>query len=262
MCALCLPQGLIEKGDVEMGLKFEPLVTESLAKQISETIRIAILEGDLKVDERLPTEQELAARFGVSRPTIREALKRLAAQNLIRSRRGPTGGTFVTKPNADEAQNSLTNITALMTTMGEFNLSDIAEARRELELVCVKLAAQRREPTQLEIMRAEIAIQKKPDLSDQDFCASDVRFHRALVDASGNSMLRFMMSSVIEAVQPIVNLIVFRFWDKEKTVAQHERILASIEAGDSEGATLTISEQMDDLQERYAKAQALRDKTG
>ncbi len=242
-----------------MGLKFEPLVTESLAKQISETIRLAILEGDLKVDERLPTEQELATRFGVSRPTIREALKRLAAQNLIRSCRGPTGGTFVTKPDADEAQNSLTNITALMTTMGEFNLSDIAEARRELELVCVKLAAQRREPTQLEIMRAEIAIQKNPDLSDQDFCASDVRFHRALVDASGNSMLRFMMSSVIEAVQPIVNLIVFRFWDKQKTVEQHERILASIQAGDSDGAARAIMEQMDDLKARYSKAQALRD---
>jgi len=73
-----------------MAIKFEPLVTESLAKQIAENIREAIMTGSLKVDERLPTEEELAARFEVSRPTIREALKRLAAQHLIRSRRGPT----------------------------------------------------------------------------------------------------------------------------------------------------------------------------
>lgn len=242
-----------------MGLKFEPLVTESLAKQISETIRLAIVEGELKVDERLPTETELAERFGVSRPTIREALKRLAAQNLIRSRRGPTGGTFVNRPDSNEAQDALTNMTSLLTTMGEFNLSDIAEARRELELLCVNLASQRREQSHLDAMRAEIIIQKKKQLADEEFCASDVRFHRALVNASGNSMLSFMMSSVIEAVQPIVNLIVFRFWDKEKTIAQHERILTSIEAGDSQSAADAILEQMDDLQERYAKAQAIRE---
>jgi len=245
-----------------MGLKYEPLVTESLAKQISETIRQAIVEGDLKVDERLPTEPELAQRFGVSRPTIREALKRLAAQNLIRSRRGPTGGTFVNKPDSDEAKNSLINMTSLLTTMGEFDLSDSAEARRELELVCVRLAAERRTESHLKTMRYEIDVQKNPKLADQDFCASDVRFHRALVDASDNTMLQFTMSSVIEAVQPIVNLIVFRFWDKEKTIAQHERILTSIEAGDADGAAQAISEQMDDLQERYAKAQALRDSNG
>ncbi|WP_135080639.1 FadR/GntR family transcriptional regulator [Terasakiella sp. SH-1] len=242
-----------------MGLKYEPLVTESLAKQISETIRQAIVEGDLKVDERLPTEPELAARFGVSRPTIREALKRLAAQNLIRSRRGPSGGTFVNKPDSIEAQDSLINMTSLLTTMGEFDLPEIAEARRELELICVRLAAERCEPEHLERMRAEIEIQKNPDLADQDFCASDVRFHRTIVDATNNAMLCFMMSSVIEAVQPIVNLIVFRFWDRDKTVSQHERILSAIEAGNADKATEVFLEQMDDLQQRYAKAQALRD---
>jgi len=143
--------------------------------------------------------------------------------------------------------------------MGEFNLSDIAEARRELELICARLACDRREQQHLDAMAHEIYVQKNPSLSDQDFCASDVRFHRALVDGSGNSMLRFTMSSVIEAVQPIVNLIVHRFWDKEKTIAQHERILASIEARDSDGAAQAILEQMEDLQTRYAKAQAIRD---
>ncbi len=242
-----------------MGLKYEPLVTESLAKQISETIRQAIVEGDLKVDERLPTEPELADRFGVSRPTIREALKRLAAQNLIRSRRGPSGGTFVNRPDSNEAQEALTNMTSLLTTMGEFDLSDIAEARRELEILCIRLAAERRNDSHLETMRNEISVQKNSALSDQDFCASDVRFHRAIVDASNNSMVQFMMTSVIEAVQPIVNLIVFRFWDKEKTIAQHECILTAIEAGDADEAAKVLTEQMDDLQERYAKAQALRD---
>jgi len=74
-----------------MAINFQPLVAESLAKQIAENIRNSILDGSLKVDDQLPTEEVLAEKFNVSRPTIREALKRLAAQNLIRSRRGPTG---------------------------------------------------------------------------------------------------------------------------------------------------------------------------
>ena len=69
----------------------------SVAAEIAAELRDAILSGALATEERLPGEQELAERFGVSRPTIREALKRLAAQNLIRSRRGPTGGTFVNR---------------------------------------------------------------------------------------------------------------------------------------------------------------------
>jgi GntR family transcriptional regulator, transcriptional repressor for pyruvate dehydrogenase complex len=56
-----------------MNLGFPALVTESLAKQIAENIGSAIIEGRLKVNERLPTEEELARQFGVSRPTVRGA---------------------------------------------------------------------------------------------------------------------------------------------------------------------------------------------
>ncbi|MBW2689980.1 MAG: winged helix-turn-helix transcriptional regulator, partial [Deltaproteobacteria bacterium] len=97
-----------------MAINYQPLVAESLAKQIAENIRNAIVEGDLKVDDQLPTEEVLAKKFNVSRPTIREALKRLAAQNLIRSRRGPSGGTFVKRPSQEELRSSLTGATMLM----------------------------------------------------------------------------------------------------------------------------------------------------
>ena len=79
-------------------LNYEPVVNVSLAKQISERILESITDGTLKADDQLPTEEVLASQFQVSRPTIREALKRLAAQSLIRSRRGPSGGTFVNRP--------------------------------------------------------------------------------------------------------------------------------------------------------------------
>ena len=241
-----------------MSITYEPVVTTSVTRQIAEQIRQSIIDGRLKADDRLPTEHELAEQFDVSRPTIREALKRLAAQNLIHSRRGPTGGTFVRAPTEQEVRANLTTAATLLVSFGEFDLTDIAEARQELELMCGRLAAERRDERHLTAMRDEIALQKNGSLSDEDFCASDVRFHRALVDATGNPVLQFVMSTVIEALQPVENMIIFRFRDRQKIIRQHEKILAAIEAGDVELTETAILKQMTYLRKQFDKAQKRR----
>ncbi|HPE73380.1 MAG TPA: FadR/GntR family transcriptional regulator, partial [Candidatus Competibacter sp.] len=237
-----------------MAIKFEPLVTESLAKQIAENIREAIVKGSLKVDERLPTEEELAARFEVSRPTIREALKRLAAQHLIRSRRGPTGGTFVNRPSQDEVRLNLTNAMTLLVGMGEFNLTDIAETRQGLETLCCRLAAERRTDAHLVALAVELDIQRDPKLSDVDFCASDVRFHRVLADATDNALLKFIVLTVIDALQLVANMVVYQFRERQRLVSQHESILAALQARDADSAIAALNEQIADLGEKYAQA--------
>ena len=241
-----------------MAIQYGALNTESLAKQIADKLREAILQGDLQVDERLPTEEELATRFEVSRPTVREALKRLAAQNLIRSQRGPSGGTFVNRPSQEEVRQALTTTTTLLVTLGEFELSDIAEARRELELLCCRLAVAHRGQEHLDAMAREIDLQNNPKLSDEDFCASDVRFHRALVDATGNPVLQFVMFTVIEALQPVANMIIFRFRQRERIVEHHKRIYAALQTRDLEGALAAVEEQMLYLRDQYASAQHAR----
>ena len=80
-----------------MPINYTAIRRDGLSTQISDTLRDAIIAGELSADQRLPSETELAERFGVSRPTVREALKRLAAQNLIRTQRGATGGAFVNR---------------------------------------------------------------------------------------------------------------------------------------------------------------------
>ena len=72
-------------------MKTAPRKTADLSAQIAQAIRDAIVSGELIVDARLPSEAELSDQFQVSRPTVREALKRLAAQSLIRTQRGATG---------------------------------------------------------------------------------------------------------------------------------------------------------------------------
>ncbi|MCW2240217.1 FadR/GntR family transcriptional regulator [Azospirillum canadense] len=237
-----------------MAIDFDKVVTVSAAKQIAESIRAAIMDGRLKVDERLPTEDELAQRFQVSRPTVREALKRLAAQHLIRSRRGPTGGNFVASPAPEEAAQSLANATTLMVAVGDISLDDMATARLELETVCCRLAAQHRTDAQLEAMRREVERQRDPALTDEEFCASDVRFHRALVDAAGNALLGYLMHAVVEALEPVSNMIIFRVRDRLVVADLHERILHAVEARDPAAGTAALSDLVAYTRDRYGEA--------
>lgn len=235
------------------GIRYDTVVTQSVARQIAESLRTAIIEGHLRVDERLPTEEELAERFSVSRPTIREALKRLAAQNLIRSQRGPSGGTFVTRPTRSDLQESLTSAATMLVTVGDFGLEEIAEARHSLEVLCCRFAVSRRCQEHLDIMEEEIRRQQS-GISDTEFCASDVRFHRALVDASGNAVLQFVMYAVIEALQPLANMVAFRFRERDRIIDQHERLHRAVLERNETAAVQVLDEQMRYLAEQYAKA--------
>ena len=239
-------------------INYEPIFSVSLAKQISERILESIKDGTLKADDQLPTEYELASQFQVSRPTIREALKRLAAQSLIRSRRGPAGGTFVNRPSYDEASSNLSTSTALLVSMGEFSIPEILEARNDLELLCVQHAVERRNEAELKILEQELLLQKDQNISDIEFCASDVRFHRVLADATHNPVLQFIMFSVIEALQPIENMVVFRVRDREVIISQHQKMLDALRRQDGALADEAIREQTVYLNEQFETAQQLR----
>ncbi|MEO0767033.1 MAG: GntR family transcriptional regulator, partial [Pseudomonadota bacterium] len=154
-------------------MKIDPNSSKDLPAQIATAIRDAIVAGDLIVDQRLPSEAELADQFDVSRPTVREALKRLAAQSLIRTQRGATGGAFVNRLRYAEAYTQQVTTSTLLLSMNAVSFDVACEARYALERACAPLSAQRRTPDQLATMRAEIHRQSQPDLSDEAFCASD-----------------------------------------------------------------------------------------
>ena len=142
--------------------------SRELSVQIAEAIRDAIIGGTLIVDERLPSEAELSDKFNVSRPTVREALKRLAAQNLIRTQRGATGGAFVNRLRFEDAYGQQITTSTLLLSMNEVDFETACEARFTLERACAPLSAKRRTADHLATMRAEIHRQGQPGLSDED----------------------------------------------------------------------------------------------
>ncbi|WP_432470680.1 FadR/GntR family transcriptional regulator [Amphritea sp. HPY] len=242
-----------------MNLEIEPVAQRSLSSQIADQIRQAIMDGSLKADDRLPTEGELAQRYQVSRPTIREALKRLAAQNLVRSRRGPTGGTFINRPSAADLSDALSSATTLLVGMDAFSMDEINQTRLLMEQNCIRLAADAITSEQLQQLEQELDTQQQPQLSPEEFCASDVRFHRTIAEASANQLLSFIMFSIIEALQPISNMVTFRFRERSVIIDQHQRMLRALQNSDAELACAVLREQINYLAEKYAEVQQWRD---
>jgi DNA-binding FadR family transcriptional regulator len=218
---------------------------QDLSAQIASAIRDAIIEGRLIVDQRLPSEAELVEQFQVSRPTVREALKRLAAQSLIRTQRGATGGAFVNRISFEEAYSQQITTSTLLLSMNAVSFETACEARYALERACAPLSAARRSADHLATMRAEIHRQSQPGLTDEAFCASDVAFHRALVDGAGNPVMSYQLAGAVEAMQPLMNMITFTARSREVIVGLHQRIADALEArsGDETEAALSDLER-------------------
>lgn len=229
------------------------------ARKIAEALREAILSGELPVEERLPGEQELAERFGVSRPTVREALKRLAAQNLIRTRRGATGGSFVNRISMSEARGQIVTAATLLIGMAPLDAESVAEARLALLSAAVPLACARRGAEDVLALRAEIAVQRARGTSNEAFCASDVRFHRRLVDAAGNPLLSLQLAGVIEAVQPLFNMITLERAERAGIVERHMRIATALDGRDVISITAALAELTDYHARMVRGAQEARD---
>ena len=226
--------------------------TKDLSAQIADALRADIVSGALVVDARLPSECELAQKFDVARGTVREALKRLAAQSLIRTQRGASGGAFVNRLTYEAAQAQQITTSTLLLSMNAVDLRTAWEARYALERACVPLAVERHTRKTLTAMGAEIDTQGA-DISDQAFCASDVAFHRALVDAAQNPVLSYQLSGAIEAMQPLMNMLTYRARDRAQIIALHRGIANALKAREA-GEVIALLDQLQSYTLRLAEA--------
>jgi DNA-binding FadR family transcriptional regulator len=152
---------------------------------------------------------------------------------------------------------------AVLLTVGEFNLSDIVETRHELERVCCRLAALRYSAdgngmeSQIKEMETELRAQRNPQMTDVEFCASDVRFHCLIVDAAQNPLLRFLVAPMFEIMEPVLNLVVYRVRERQFIVDRHYEIFEAIKAQDPDHAVAALDRMMEYLRQKYAMAQQL-----
>src|SRR5918911_5324484 len=129
---------------------FAPVAVARASSAIAEQIRTAIVTGQLGEGERLPPERELAEQFGVSRVTVRDALRGLEAMGLVEVRVGARGGAFVTAPTGSHIGQTMSD----MMLMKAVSPEDIVEARLIVELGTITLAAARATDEDLAELRA------------------------------------------------------------------------------------------------------------
>ena len=139
----------------------------------------------------LGREEDLAAEFGVSRPTLREALRLLASGNLIRATKGPGGGIFVARTAEEGMSRSLSDAIAMMLETGTVTLDELLDARLLLEVPLAGLAAYQPDELTLTRLREVVAREAAAGPNDTEtYAECDMEIHRTLADAAGNRMIR------------------------------------------------------------------------
>ena len=125
-------------------------------EQVADQLRELIVRGELHPGDRLPVESALARDFGVSRATVREALRLLAAQSLVRTEKGATGGSYVTLPTAATISSLVHANVGLLAETRSVTLQELLEARELVEVPAVRLAAARRDADDLDRLRGTV----------------------------------------------------------------------------------------------------------
>jgi GntR family transcriptional repressor for pyruvate dehydrogenase complex len=203
-------------------------------EQVYDQLRAMILSGELLRGHRLPTEMALSAEFGVSRGTIREALRLLVAENLIRTAKGAGGGNFVTLPTVDHISDYVQRNIELLSRTDQVTLPEFLEARELIEIFAVRHAAVSRTDEELEALRATLSLES--DLSTYEQYLKNKDFHQVLVNACGNTLLQI-------AAQPIFSILHTHLARSElsdrfpkRVCGEHAGILDAIEARDPDRA--------------------------
>jgi DNA-binding FadR family transcriptional regulator len=216
-------------------LRSTPRAYEAVAHELL----VLILGGHFSAGDRLPSERQLAARFGVSRPTVREALGALEARGLVVTRMG--SGTFVADRDALEGVPAVS---------ADDSPAEFMETRLVLEVAVARLAAKRAplNPGGLEEVRVSVEALERtanpealPDELDRDF-------HRAVTSLTGNEYLVSLLDPMWGTIsQALYTTLRRRSWSPEqtrRTAAEHRAVYEALRAGDPELAAFAMERHL------------------
>lgn len=221
-------------------MAFDQVRQRRLSDDIVEQLEGMILEGTLKSGERLPAERALAEQFGVSRPSLREAIQKLAAKGLLVSRQG--GGNYVVETLGSTFSDPLLH---LLESNPEAQ-RDLLEFRQTLEASCAYYAALRATEVDRERLTAAFdALQdcyaRDDEVSRIEEGAADARFHLAIAEASHNAVLLHTIRGLFDllkrnVVTNIGGMYQQRTETRDMLINQHRDLYLAIIEGRAEQA--------------------------
>lgn len=200
---------------------------------LADRLRQTILDGAMVEGSRLPTERELVTQTGLSRGSVREALRKLEVEGLVKTRLGRLGGNIVSRPNNEVMAHFITQFVRGR----RLSLRTLQETRETLEPALAQLAAERRSAADVARLR-ELNGEMANALHDREqFAAVNIEWHNAVAAASRNDLLAAFLYSISYGV--VVSTVIEEYDTpglRGEVIKAHEKIISAIEAGDTAAA--------------------------
>lgn len=234
-----------------MNARFRNVVPgAALSEQVAQALSASIRQGRLGPGDRLPTEADLVAQFGVSRTVVREAISRLKSLGLVDSRQG--SGVFVRRAGFSPLNFDARHAESRQAVV------QMAEVRRALEAEVAALAAQRRTAADLRRIRAAVNALDKAVRAGGDGVEQDVAYHRAIAEAARNPFLMSTLDYLQQFLRGATRVTRANEARRSDFAAQvreeHEAIVRAIEAGESLEARGAAARHMDNAIVRIGQA--------
>jgi GntR family transcriptional regulator, transcriptional repressor for pyruvate dehydrogenase complex len=242
---------------------FNPQPVLRPRQQVEHQLRRAILDGQFSQGDRLPSEAQLAEKFGVSRVTVREALRSLDEAGLITKMPGPKGGSFVQYLDHHALSRLVAERMGSILDLGSIRHDEVRAFRDLLEVPSVRLAAQHRTQEDLDALRQLIDREKEAKVDDPVVPELNAEFHSLLAAATGNRVL----AAFVAALHRVAHPLAFIHTDAEvgkEAVGHHIELYRAIDAQDVDAAVSTMKRHLDYLDAHAARvadtgADAVRD---
>jgi GntR family transcriptional repressor for pyruvate dehydrogenase complex len=209
--------------------------------KVAAEIKAHVSRARLRPGDRIGREEDLARQFGVSRPTLREALRLLASSHLIRASKGRGGGIFVAATPEEGIARNVSESVADMLSARDIDIAELLESRLLLEVPLAGLAAQRASDEQLTQLRA--LVEAVPgdwgEVGDLDEA-----FHALIAQIAGNRLVGAFMEWVSVVLQPSIMSLIEPAVVEDVMHQQHEDIVRAIERGDADAAERAMREHL------------------
>src|ERR1700688_87152 len=175
---------------------FQNLGRRSAYLDVADRIRATIFRDKLALFQRMPSERDLAAQFGVSRVVVREAIRTLESSGLVTVKKGPKGGIFVTQDYERPIVDTITNLLA----GGEATLDNLFEMRLLIEPYAAAQVAQSGSEADFALLEGKIAEAEREHGADRSARHAYIDFHRQIIRLAGNPLLAIVGETVLLAL--------------------------------------------------------------
>lgn len=223
---------------------FDTIKPNRISENIVEQIRSAILGGELKIGDRLPSEKDLAKNFGVSKSSLREAYRVLEAYGLLEIRQGMAGGAFVKEVDLKTIKDGLVNYFFFQNP----SIREYTQVRTFIEPEIVKICAAKITDADIEELNDNICAMEKEPEGESFLSDLDSAFHKKLVDIAGNNILSLVVESVQTALINVKRLLHTDEAFLQMVCQGHKDIVAALTDRDPDRASTQMLKHIHDVE--------------